>query len=733
MEKGKISDDKAKFISLVKIADWLSSSERTKDKDIETAQQFATTPLISVFQRLFKEKGADKESKFSFSLNPLRLEKEHIFPKENPDVNSSLYNNLFKQFQEEFARITKTDQLYYLLEKYTWCIPSATPWGDVRTIPDVSLFDHSRTTAAIALCLFDELVTNRISDEVFRAKSMSQLPDENHFILSLFDFSGIQEFIYSISSKRAARSLKGRSFFLDIFSEIVAAFFVHQLQLETANILYNGGGNFYLLLPKSKEEKLDSAYRYVSMWLLKTFQGRIYLALGKTDLSFSDFSDISHKWREVHRSAGKQKYNRFKEIDLIDFFEPFEGEKNEICSICHAETQALEAIDEETMWCPMCKSFSELANNVQKAKLLKLHNLDKIDLNDWRKATFPPSGTYKDFFKGLDFEFTFSKKVENKNGKSFALNNTNFVETNAIGFTFGVFKIPLSNDGKALEFGKIAEYAEEVTGTKKLALLKMDVDNLGKIFAKGLERNDRTISRIASLSRQLRMYFEGFLNTILSQPNYENKIYTVYSGGDDTFLIGPWNLIFQLAKDIRESFSEYTCHNPNITLSASITVIDEKFPVIRAAQIAEKALHEAKSYRKSKNSISIFEQIFTWDEFKFIEELKNKIVELIKEKGESRGLLQKIMNSTRGFSKLLDSAEKGKIPTEKLWRFAYYLRTVDKRNKERANELLAIYENILLSQLLNREEKKSIMIIPVACRWAELETRKKLKKLEMVN
>ncbi len=728
-EKGRVSEEKAKFVTLIRIADWLSSSERTKDENIEVSQQFATTPLISIFQRLFekKEEKTKNNTELAFSLKPLSLEKDSIFPHRQAVVNPSSYKSFFEQFQKEFSQIKNIDQLYYLLEKYTWCIPSATPWGDTRTIPDVSLFDHSRTTAAIALCLYDEFVKNRIADGVFGARRMDQLPDENHFVLALVDFSGIQEFIYSISSKRAARSLKGRSLFLDLFSEIVAAFFVRKLELEAANILYNGGGNFYLLLPKSKESKLDVIYRYVSMWLLKAFQGKIYLALGKADLVFSDFADISNKWGEVHRAAGKQKYNRFKEIDFIDFFEPFEGEKDEICSICHVETQKLEALDEETMWCPMCKSFGELAKNIKRSNLLELNYLNKVKPEDWEKVVFPKNGGYLDFFRGLDYEITFLSKNRKAEGNIFILNDTNFIGSNTTGFKFGVFAVPLQADGKPLMFDEIAEIAEEKTGTKKLALLKMDVDNLGRIFAEGLEKNDRTISRIASLSRQLRMFFEGYLNTILSRVTYKDKIYAVYSGGDDTFLIGPWNLIFQLAKDIRSSFAEYTCHNPNITISASITVVDEKFPVIRAAQIAESSLHEAKTYRQDKNSISVFGQIFGWDEYGFIEDLKNKIVELIKERGESRGLLQKIMNSTRGFSKLLDSAASGKILTEKLWRFAYYLRTVDRRNKERADELLAIYEQILINQLLNSQKKKSIMIIPVACRWAELETRNTAK------
>jgi len=40
--------------------------------------------------------------------------------------------------------------LISVLEKYTWCIPSAI----YHTLPDISLFDHSVSTAAIASALY---------------------------------------------------------------------------------------------------------------------------------------------------------------------------------------------------------------------------------------------------------------------------------------------------------------------------------------------------------------------------------------------------------------------------------------------------------------------------------------------------------------------------------------------------------------------------------------------------
>lgn len=90
-------------------------------------------------------------------------------------------------------------------------------------------------------------------------------------------------------------------------------------------------------------------------------------------------------------------------------------------------------------------------------------------------------------------------------------------------------------------------------------------------------------------------------------------IYVNYAGGDDLLIIGPWDLIIQLAKDIRETFKDFTCQNPDVNISAGVSIINKKFPIGRAALLADEALQKSKnngSYCKpkeeKKDSISVF-------------------------------------------------------------------------------------------------------------------------------
>lgn len=723
------SDLEDQYCKLVQIADRLSPAERQKYKQVENVQAYYESPLVSIFTRLHRQKSQSNDDKLNFylPLEQLCLDKDKIFPSKGlSKISPQHYKEMKNNFLEEFNKIKNENQLYALLEKYTWSIPSATPTefnGKKHLyIPDVSLFDHSRTTAAIALCLYDQLIAGDLNKETIKQIQYNKYPDESNFLLVMADFSGVQEFIYSISSKKAARSLKGRSFFLDLLAEAIAHFFITQLDLKQANLLYNGGGNFFLLVPLCKEDKLQYAYQYVSKLLLKAYYGKIYLSFGKTKLNFSDFHAFGEKWYQVSQDANKSKAARFKEIEYQEVFEPFERKGLPVCGNCQVESAKLAAIeedDDDTKWCPMCISLEKLTAQVKDIKYLCFKNIVDYQLPDWKSFAFKQEATIQDIFMAMGLELIIDTQQIIGSGM-LRLNSTAFIP--ADGFKFAVVQVPTDKNSRPIDFDHIAKIAE---GADKLALLKIDVDNLGELFIKGLPKEEKSISRIASLSRQLRLFFEGFLNTILEDNKFANKIYTVYSGGDDTFLIGPWNLTLDLAGVINKHFREYTCNNDKITISASLTIIDAKFPIIRAAALAEENLHKAKTYKDNeKNKIAIFEQVFSWDEFTYILSIKELLVDLIKEKGESRAILQKILNSTKGFEKLMQAAGKGKINNEKVWRFAYFLRTIDKKNKAKAEELLQIYENILLHNLFKAQKIENIMMLPVACRLAELATKK---------
>jgi len=140
------------------------------------------------------------------------------------------------------------ENLLMLMQRYAWSIPSAY----YQTTPDVSLYDHSRMTGALAAVLMD------LSDDQISAmlESSHDQSTEEVALLVGGDISGVQDFIYTITSKGAASALRGRSFYLQLLTEAIARYTLRRLDLPVTNLIYQGGGNFYILARASDREQL---------------------------------------------------------------------------------------------------------------------------------------------------------------------------------------------------------------------------------------------------------------------------------------------------------------------------------------------------------------------------------------------------------------------------------------------------------------------------------------------
>jgi len=93
----------------------------------------------------------------------------------------------------------------------------------------------------------------------------------------------------------------------------------------------------------------------------------------------------------------------------------------------------------------------------------------------------------------------------------------------------------------------------------------------------------------------------------------QKDMYTIYSGGDDLFLVGPWDKILEIAGHIREDFMKFT-RNPKLTLSAGVVIANHNLPIASAAEAVESALKQSK--QGGRNCITILDKTLTWDDWK---------------------------------------------------------------------------------------------------------------------
>lgn len=706
---------------IIELADLLSSSNKEKRTNQDSLQ------LNSIFTEIF---GGANNCGDDYFYPAKKLSLNNIFPVKKSELRNQDLDNLITEFLSELENINREEQLYFLLEKYFWGVPVPKTQGN----SDISLFDHSKTKAAIALSLYDQYKAEKLTE--FELDNIMNFKNDQ-FVLLNGDLSGIQDFIFNIPSRRASKSLKGRSMYLNLLLDIIVKYIVDELDLKESNVLYNGGGNFYILLPESKKEKIDSVKNNISKKLLTAHQGDLYLAVASISFTPSDFNNFTELWGKVKTKVESAKHRKWSEINLKDNFNQIFGPldqgsaENDHCHICGVGNDVrnleidknLNEDNENQKVCSLCESFIKLTDDLKNAKYLSINKTNnKIDIYQ----------SYNDVLSAFGYYFSFSNKLTEAD-TIYKLNDTNFMVDNCMGFKFGAYNLPQKNNIQ-LTFEELAENSiENEYGDKKLGVLKLDVDNLGAIFTKGLE-NDRSIARVTSLSRMMGLFYEGYINKIITENNWDDKIYVVFSGGDDTFIVGSWNVILDFAEKFYEKFREYTCHNKFITFSASLGVFKYNYPINRSANLTEDYLDEAKTIDFSKNDgavpiknkVNFLGEVFNWEELKRIKSIKDLLYDLVVNMGYGKGILRKVHKSTLGFKNILEDSTRGIYRNVKLWRLAYYLREVKEEHEEAAEKLLDEYESIVIHNLTGKSDDEminNIMIIPAAVKWAEMATR----------
>ena len=95
---------------------------------------------------------------------------------------------------------------------------------------------------------YSETYPEKWKDNELLKKEILNVPENvKPYLLIGGDISGIQRFIYTITSKGALKSLKGRSFFLELLNEHIVSELIDALKLTRSNIIFSGGGHFHIL------------------------------------------------------------------------------------------------------------------------------------------------------------------------------------------------------------------------------------------------------------------------------------------------------------------------------------------------------------------------------------------------------------------------------------------------------------------------------------------------------
>lgn len=597
--------------NILGIAQTKDESEFDEEKN---KLKFYEKPMIHILTTLQLD---DKERPENSFCKMLPLENENIIPLSDYKTSKEEYAKLWKQFSSDFEKLKGLNydefllSLNTLLERYWWCIPSAT-----NADADISLYQHSKTTAAFAATLFQYHKSVNLENE------QALRTDDKKFLFINGDMSGIQKYIFDLkTSSDNAKLLRAKSFQLWALSEIISQYITKRFNVTYANIMTSAGGKFIILLPNTTENRtkiLPQLQLEIEKYFLNEFAGKLTLII--SDGTQANYSDLkSEKVQELINRIGddcdiskSKKMQKVLKTDGAVLEKNYDDlQINGECPKCGVFPASKPDGNDDERQCKTCTKLIEIGQKLVKSAKVVLkceklrHFSDMVELYEWdRDVKFYYSvNEYKPGQPLMNLPYVAPKFEYFSNEEKTSMNLDNERIENI--------------DGDALlTFEEISNLS---SGNKKLAMFKADIDNLGLVFSQSLKKR-LSFSRYAGLSHQLHYFFSSFYAWFVNNHSdnigipYKNRIYTVFSGGDDLCILGSWDAVMQFAYDFQKELCKFTNNNKSVSISGGIALVNSKLPVRNIAEEAESLLEKSKG-KDEKNAITVFGTTVSWSEY----------------------------------------------------------------------------------------------------------------------
>ena len=640
--------------------------------------------LFSLFENINQ---GSKKSQYFYDFQA--LSPNGIFPKKEGEI--AALSTIWTEFIKALSDIPRShwensalwlDHFDTAMQCFTCNLPS--PYSS-----EISFYDFTKTVAAFVVALADEKANK-----------------ENPFLLIQGDFFGIQDFIFSggsDSNKGAAKILRGRSFQVSLFTELAALKILNECKLPTTSQVMNAAGKFLIIAPNTDEVK--NAIKYVqselNQWFIKETYGLIGLGIAVQATQPHEFEQNNYE-QLVKKLFENLEEQKLKRLDLTDSTHSVQEENypNGVCKMNNffpaqmGKEYSLISEDQIKIGEMLAKKqriiiadINAEINHQYETQILKLPIFDfKVIFTNSREDTKEFSYPVKllQIYRFWDFSLP---------------ETTNSAIWNGYARRYITAYVPFDDEGKIVT---VEDIQTRDKGQNALMTLKGDVDNLGTIFQKGIK--DANIAKMAALSRQMNQFFSLWLPAYCAE-NSPN-MYTVFAGGDDFFLIGPWYSTQKVAHEMQQAFARYVAENPEIHFSVGMVMSKSNIPVPRLGDLAEEALEKAKGIDKGKtvstaegidkgkiastaegkNAVTIFNRSVKWADWKQLCDLEEEIHRLADTYKISTSYLYSLIRLCE------QAADENNIESA-MWRSRFYYRTAryvtDKLPKENRNKALS--------------------------------------------
>ncbi len=528
------------------------------------------------------------------------------------------------------------------------------------------------------------------------------------------DINGIQKYIFDVQNNGAAKSLKAKSFLIEEIGSLACKKVLTELKSFDANgtKFYEGGGSFYIWFDAEDDSVADKIMNKIRDDFYEALKyEKFYITLSFVKADEQDFGTI---WINLREQSIKDQLQIF--ISYPSAFTPYSLDDEKISNLKHSDYVINNLQSKEIGVNTNSDIYKAITNEMVK------HNYFFISLLGEKQV-----------LKATDFENKITNKLpfwedykEKESYKEYRLHHQYDYPDNFI-----------LEDNNLIDFDAFGDFAAHRTGTNKIGVAKLDVDNLGQLFGNiGNETEGK------KLSKALNNFFKESLYTIFSEETLEwhkldkddkedkevfkANIYPVFAGGDDCFIIGAWDAVLPFVKRLQEKFHDEQNRwrdefQGDVTLSAGIVIVDPTCPVKLFAEMAENALSKAK--KSGKNKIVLFDQVFSWKDYAVLLDTSAKLASYMQQNNIDRAYLNKITKSAKGFNALNNNEG---VNFDNIYKLKYYISKNDEILNYIAELLFDPYYEAMKNRLLNHKADLNIAIYPAIARITELLTKSKL-------
>jgi CRISPR-associated protein Csm1 len=502
---------------------------------------------------------------------------------------------------EKLPESAQNDTLPFLFQKYGWRI------GDPARTEDNQL--------AVTYC------------DAYRLEKIFESAAQE-FILLKGDLAGIQNYIYgNIQPKQAgglrdiAKKLRGRSLIVSLLTDFLAGVMLRELGLSSWHLLFAGGGHFNLLLPKTAETPalLKVLSEDLDFQMRRRFGENLQLVVAHLEFSKNDIEkNPSECFSKLISQLERQKQQTHKKY-LHDHFFPEEKMTAEEMKKRRKEIDDWEIDIGERL--PKKDFLVETVTTKPVFRTRKLPEIVTFEMHRHCYSLLVPENFKNAKTMLSESEDLVSAQVLSINDTEFLKHAGHFQNSKiSFGFRFLGKTLPMIFDEKKQR--EVPKTFEEIVKegndeNKLLAALRLDVDDLGFIFSRGMP--GASLGEILTLSREMQYFFSAHFNKLAEKHN----LYLIYSGGDDAFAVGKWDNTIAFLRELRYDFQKFVFDNStkerkglsDVHFSAGIFMGNPHYPVGRFYRDAGKLQDDAKNSNERKNRVKIFNQILVCEEF----------------------------------------------------------------------------------------------------------------------